>query len=316
LISNASNTGILFVSGNASNTFVVQDVAGLSYDNTADPRFLRIGSNGANAEVRFHPSNNSTNYVAFKAPALTNSYTYALPSTSGYSGAALLLSAVSGFSGWFGWGAGGGGGGSVAFKDITGVATQNQPDTGLNNSAQMKVSSPAQMMFYQNTAIFKNGAAPVNPDSATSVSLNCDTPNGPDIAFRQVFARGSACLQIANGQFVSTTALDNATTIPAFGLSSGGSEHNFIQINPSVRNASNYQKPFILHGLDDAYPGRRVYIKNAGNYDVLIKHNSSTCTDKRLRIYTPYGVDMLMRPRDYFTFMYDQWAAKVGEGSL
>jgi hypothetical protein len=282
--------GVLFA---ANGGLLAQDsTSGFIYSQTTNTKFLKIGGGSSVSEIRLHPTNNHNGYISFKAPSLppNNSYSYTLPSSYGTAGYVLSTDGA----GLLSWVAGGttGPGGSSSFDAIT---------SGTNNTAVMIVSAPANIKFGPSTAKYQSATTNVS-------TFNLESYTDTNYEFTQIFAAGSACLQIANGQYADPRSLGRSDSIEKINLATGDNQYNFIQLYPTIQNASGYTTAFQLHGIDDVYPGRRIYIKNAGDYDILIRHDSNTCVDKRFRILTPYGVDMLMRPRDYYTFMYDGFA--------
>lgn len=76
-----------------------------------------------------------------------------------------------------------------------------------------------------------------------------------------------------------------------------GPEANFIRINAD----QNYRS---LTGISGGYAGRRIHIKNAGSTHIIIR-NENVSSLPQNRILTPTSFDIVLRPRDIITLIYD-----------
>jgi len=269
---------VLFV---GSGPVLSQNNTNFYWDNTVNANYLRLGSGTAAGEIRL-TQNSGGNYVSLKAPAsLASSTPYILPNAYPVGSGYVLSSDVSGNLSWIA-------GSGVSFDLIT---------TGVNVSGQiMTVQDPSRMYFYPLSMQFYNsgGSLTYNLSSGTTSSA---------YNYTQQFTVGDQCIQIAHGRYTPATLSANATKY------SIGFHENYIKIAGDTGDP-----PRRLQGMDYNFAGRRVYIRNAGEYDILVCHESSSAYSAAKRIVTPYGVDLLMRPKDEFTFMWDDEAGGDGLG--
>jgi hypothetical protein len=272
-VTSGTTGSILFI---GSGPVLSQNNTNFFWDNTTNANFLRIASGTQPGEVRLLTSSSSPSfYIALKAPSgLGSGYPYVLPSSYPISSGQVLASDTSGNMSWINPG------GSVSFDQIL---------TGNNNSGQALTVSgssyieswPSTMKFTSNTSLIPTHTLESGTDSnATS--------------YTQRFSVGNQCLMIAHGRYTTDVLITDQNAFPI------GFNENFIKIA-----GASFVSPIKLQGIENPYAGRRIYIRNAGEYDILVCHESSSALTSKKRIITPYGVNILMRPRDEFTFIYD-----------
>ncbi len=276
-ITSGTTGSILFI---GSGPILSQNNANFFWDNTTNANFLRIASGTSPGEIRLLTSSSSPSaYVSLKSPSgLGSGYPYILPSAYPVSNGQVLASDTSGNMSWINPG------GTISFDQIL---------TGNNNSGQvLTVSGSSYMEYWQSTMKFTS-----NTSLVPTHILESGTDSNA-VSYTQRFSVGNQCLMIAHGRYTPSISFFDENAFPI------GFNENFIKIAGSSANP-----PIKLQGIENPYPGRRIHIRNAGEYDILVCHESSSALTSKKRIRTPYGVDILMRPRDEFTFMYDDEAA-------
>lgn len=276
-ITSGTAGSILFI---GSGPILSQNNANFFWDNTTNGNFLRIAAGTQPGEIRLLTSSSSpSSYVSLKSPSgLGSGYPYILPSAYPVSSGQVLASDTSGNMSWINPG------GTISFDQIL---------TGNNNSGQaLTVSGSSYMEYWPSTMRFTSNVSLVPTHILESGTDSNAT------SYTQRFSVGNQCVMIAHGRYTPSISVFDENAFPI------GFNENFIKIAGNSANP-----PIKLQGIENPYAGRRIYIRNAGEYDVLVCNESTSALSSKKRIRTPYGVDILMRPRDEFTFIYDDEAA-------
>lgn len=247
----------------------------------------------------YEGSGGGSNYISFAAPAtLAGDTPYTLP--TGYPAAdGYVLSCTTG--GVMSWASAGGG--SPAFSSIT-SGTNTTAAMVIGNGASLEVDSTGGYVTFE-----RIGGATPNWTSQWKGSgtglTGIESGNSSSTNYLVKLPAASATLGIMNGQNSLAQITANGTLDISF-------SENFFKVDSDAAGRR-------IQGITDGYAGRRIYIYNAGGWDIVIRHEDTSATAAN-RIQTPLGVDFVLRPRDEYTFIYnddtDRWILVGGYDSF